>query len=387
MSKLFPHRARPFVGHAAFATNSHHTAPSQAALLLHLGNQLRGTEATRAARAGAAKRKSFVASGPDDDFPVPTLRGFSGPVAYEDSRDRLKRNHGYELRAVPGAAQAEDAYAAAHRDCAARLFEQPMAKHAADLFAISLDHPFLLVRIAAAIASLPLSTRPAHNVRVLVQGLKSEDLLERTLAATGLARHHPEHAALRPLARGKTAPLVKTKPETLLLVHGTWASDAAWYQPNGDLFNFLQGSRADLYSKSDYFKWSGGWSDGARFAGATELQQWVVARNEAGLDLMGHSHGANIILKATTMGLTAGKAVLLSCPVHVDKYFPDFNQLKRPVQSVRVKHDLVILADGGGQQFDHPDINELVLPIWFDHGASHDPAVWQKNNVAGKIKL
>ena len=67
--------------------------------------------------------------------------------------------------------------------------------------------------------------------------------------------------------------------------------------------------------------------------------------NEAGLDIMGHSHGANVILRATQQGMVAGKVVLLSCPVHVHKYFPNFANLKRPVYSVRVKMDLVILAD------------------------------------------
>ena len=49
--------------------------------------------------------------------------------------------------------------------------------------------------------------------------------------------------------------------------------------------------------------------------------------------------------------------------------------------------DLVILADLGGQRFNHPDIREIILPIWFDHGASHDPQVWQQHNIAQKIAL
>lgn len=387
MSMLYPHRNKPYVGVAAFASISEHTSPSQAALLLHLGNQLRGTEATRAARASVLKRKGFVAAGPDDDFPVPSVRGFRGPVRFEDCRDRLQRNHAYKLRSSPGAALDHHHYEGALRDCAARMLSKPHAEHTADLLMLGLNHPQELVRIAAAIASLPLSTRPDHNLRVLVQGLKSKDELERSLAATGLARHQPEHASLRPLSRGKTAPRVKSKPETLLLVHGTWASGADWYKPGGDFHTFIGGRRADLYAKSDFFQWSGGWSDGARMAGAMDLVKWVADRQESGLDLMGHSHGANIILKATTLGLTAGKVVLLSCPVHVDKYFPDFSKLKTPINSVHVRGDLVVLADGGGQRFNHPDINELILPIWFDHSATHEPAVWQKNNVAGKIKL
>jgi len=43
--------------------------------------------------------------------------------------------------------------------------------------------------------------------------------------------------------------------------------------------------------------------------------------------------------------------------------------------------DLVILADRGGQKFTDPRIDEHVLPVWFDHFATHDPAVWDKYNI------
>jgi hypothetical protein len=43
--------------------------------------------------------------------------------------------------------------------------------------------------------------------------------------------------------------------------------------------------------------------------------------------------------------------------------------------------DLVILADGGGQRFHDSRIQENVLPVWFDHAATHDPAVWRQYNV------
>lgn len=387
MSKLYPHRTRPFKGLAAFHHVGEDTSPSQAAVLLHMGNQLRGGDVGLKARAAVLRRKGFVASASMDEFPVPMLRQVGGVVPFDESRERLQRLHGYKASLVPAPARDGAMFEGAFRGCAERVFSKPLAAHAADLFAMGMEHPRELVRIAAAIASLPLSTRPQHNVRVLVKGLKSADNLERTLAATGLARNYPEHPALRPLSRGRTAKLRKKPPETLMLIHGTWASDAPWYQPGGDFFTFIGALRKDLYGQADFFKWSGGWSDGARQDGATTLQAWVTERHEQGLDLMGHSHGANVILKATDLGLKLGKVVLLSCPVHVDKYFPNFANLGKPVFSVRVKHDLVILADGGGQCFTHPDIREIVLPIWFDHGATHEPKVWQDQDIARKVAL
>ena len=78
--------------------------------------------------------------------------------------------------------------------------------------------------------------------------------------------------------------------------------------------------------------------------------------------------------------------MLMSCPCHPHKYMPVFNNVQR-VSAVRVKLDLVMLADGGGQSFNDPRIKQHVLPIWFNHSASHDPAVWQQHGIAAKIQL
>jgi hypothetical protein len=37
-----------------------------------------------------------------------------------------------------------------------------------------------------------------------------------------------------------------------MLVHGTWGSDSAWYQPCGDFHAFLGGLRNDLYAAPDF---------------------------------------------------------------------------------------------------------------------------------------
>jgi hypothetical protein len=63
---------------------------------------------------------------------------------------------------------------------------------------------------------------------------------------------------------------------------------------------------------------------------------------------------------------------------------PDFNRVSQVV-SIRVHLDLVILADGGGQRFQHPNIAENVLPLWFDHSATHRPSVWNKYGLPAMI--
>ena len=71
-------------------------------------------------------------------------------------------------------------------------------------------------------------------------------------------------------------------------------------------------------------------------------------------------------------------------PVHWPKYAPDFNLVGKVV-SVRVHLDLVILADRGGQRFYDSRISENVLPLWFDHFATHDPATWETYGVPAML--
>ena len=87
---------------------------------------------------------------------------------------------------------------------------------------------------------------------------------------------------------------------------------------------------------------------------------------------------------ATQNGSNMGKLVLLSCPVHEDKYMPDFSRAP-DVVSIRVHADLVILVDGGRQRFRDNRIRENVLPCWFNHSLTHDPQTWQQFNVPSML--
>jgi pimeloyl-ACP methyl ester carboxylesterase len=139
-----------------------------------------------------------------------------------------------------------------------------------------------------------------------------------------------------------------------------------------------------LYGASDRFQWSGGYSDAARALAGSDLHSWVQQHHFNGLDLFTHSHGGSVAMLANHAGTKVGHMVLLSCPVHWPKYTPDFS-LTISVVSVRVHMDLVILADRGGQRFSDSRIRENVLPIWFDHFATHDPGNWQKYNIPAML--
>ncbi len=378
---IYPYVEKPLKGVACFSKIGEDTSQSQAALILMLGRQLRGDDAATVARAraaSAAKKLDLTGLKSESEFPVPKLRPSATRMV---SADRLE-----SVRKVYGAGALKDDWAKAYLDCATRLFEKPTLDTAADLFELCLRHPLPLVRIAAAIAYFPVNAEPKRLIKILGEGVRSADPLERDVAATALARIDPASAALRSLMRTRRLPEGRGTSDTIMLVHGTWASDAAWWRSGGDFHTYIKGLRPDLYSARDRFAWSGGYSDFARAQAATALRKWVDGHGESGLDLMGHSHGANVMMLATANGMKAGKLILLSCPVHVHKYFPDFNNCTS-VHSVRVKLDLVILADRGGQKFTDPRIKENVLPIWFNHGATRDPDVWKNYNIAIKIRL
>jgi hypothetical protein len=99
---------------------------------------------------------------------------------------------------------------------------------------------------------------------------------------------------------------------------------------------------------------------------------------------MAHSHGTSVSMLASWRGVIFGRAVFLSSPVHPSQYNMNFNAVQKVV-SIRVKFDLVLLADGSGSRFTDPRYNEHVLPVWFNHSATHDPAVWTKYNIPAML--
>ena len=373
---------QPIAGPEAFRQTGVAAVQSQAALLLLLGRQLRGDDQVLAARAVAANMPRFVeAVSPDDlaQFPVPQLRPSVDRVGVALVKTRLAERYGWTIVRRTPIPQAE--LSETLGDLAQTLFERSDAITAAQLMEASLRSADELTRVAAAAAYFELSTRPRRLINILLRGTRSADVLVRDVAATALAGVAPEHARLRRMTRAQVARSAGEASRSALLVHGTFARGHEWWQPGGSFHSYLITSvRPDLYSDRDRFDWSGGYSDAARDLGARDLRTWAERHNLLGLDLFGHSHGATVFMQCTKFGLRAGALMLLSCPVHVPKYLPDFTRTTKVV-SIRVHLDLVILADRGGQRFRHPQINENVLPIWFDHGASHNPQVWRDHNV------
>lgn len=380
---------RPVPGPSAFQDAGDAGVLSQAALLLAMGQQLRGDDVALRARAAAtsgAEAGTEALTAEDlAEFPLPSLRPAEGRVPPEAARSLLVGRYGPMMRAeaFPGGREGA-AFRDVLSDLADRVYREPTVEAAAGLFEACLDHPEELTRVAAAASYFPVTTEPIPVLDVLVRGTYSDDALTREVAATALARIAPGHTRLGELTVGRT-PTGTGPVHTSLMVHGTFARNATWWQPMGNFHAYILSQvRPDLYSAPDRFEWSGGYSDAARALGGLDLRAWAAAHGAAGLNLFAHSHGGSVSMLATQGGLDVGQLVLLSVPVHVHKYMPDFSRVADAV-SIRVRLDLVILADGGGQRFSHPKIRENVLPLWFDHGAAHDPGVWQAHNVPGLL--
>ena len=172
-----------------------------------------------------------------------------------------------------------------------------------------------------------------------------------------------------------------------MIVHGTIFEQTGkpideWWKPgSGDFHQYLkQGPRPNVYSGNDYFRWSGGWNDYAREEATEKLIDWLDRHGIDKPDVFAHSHGCNVSMMATKQRRMS-KLVLMSCPVHWHLYQPDFNNVEKVI-SIRIKWDLVIMADRGAQHFRSPYINEKILPIWFkNHEDSRLSSTWKKRSL------
>jgi hypothetical protein len=361
---------------------------SQAATLLLIGAHLRGDPVATKVETGPTTRAlDRPRLGAPEGVPASDLKQLGFP-RFAAGRPRfrpetLQRAAGVQFArtAVPTRGDQQKASVAVHK-AAKAFYRDTTHESAGALLEVALRHPNELVRVAAAVSYVPITTDPAPALAILEQGVRSRDALTHDVAATALGRFDPRNPALSPLLEPRPRKSRARPSHTSLLVHGTWARTESWWQPpNGDFWTYYH-AQVDptLYAAGDRFEWSGDYSDGGRAMAGNDLHTWVDAHNLDGLDLIGHSHGGSVIMLANHAGTHVNRMILLSCPVHWPKYTPDFMRVGRVI-SIRVHLDLVILVDGGGQRFNHPRIEEHVLPLWFKHSLSHDPATWQQNNV------
>lgn len=269
-----------------------------------------------------------------------------------------------------------------------QLIDKPDAVTAAALVEANLHSDSKLVRTAAANAALDTTGPREDVVARLVEGARSRDPLIRDLGRVGLARVDPSHEALRHVV-GRQAKLSGTdrQSHTAVLTHGTFAARSRWWRPGGSFYAYLDALNLALNLHDPSFQWTGLYSDGARQLDAQRMADWVVDQGLQRPDVFAHSHGGTVANLATRRGLELDRLVLMGWPVH-DAWFPDFAHVRRVID-VRVRWDLVIIADRGGQKLKVPSAHRSKVTSfvngWFDHSDTHDPGYWDRYDLPGRL--
>lgn len=120
--------------------------------------------------------------------------------------------------------------------------------------------------------------------------------------------------------------VVGSVPEMTILVHGTWAATSTWWQPSGSLWTHVNGITGNAYSGSDSFSWSGRNKHADRVKAAQDLCAWANTHPTDHLDIIAHSHGGNVCLLASRLGLKIRKLINLGTPIRLE-YLPNLSNI------------------------------------------------------------
>jgi hypothetical protein len=230
-------------------------------------------------------------------------------------------------------------------------------------------------------------------IPILESGLESGDEDEFMVAAHSLRRIDPRRVRhLEGGAKDDTAnsPQNPPVPSMTVIIHGTFARDREWYKPGGSFHEYVRRNVFDdVYSGGDFFFWSGRYTHAARRSAANKLVSWCADHPADRLRLMAHSHGASVVSLALKKGLRACTLIHMSPPVH-EKYLPEMaNVSSGRLFTVRPKIDLVVLIDGGEQDYRGTPVEpheRRIRCAFFGHSKSHAPERWKKKGIPDKVR-
>lgn len=225
-----------------------------------------------------------------------------------------------------------------------------------------------------------------------------------------LDRSVERHVALLAMSAGAPpAPLAHGssmhRPFHTVIVHGTWASDTDWWRdpaglpatPADSLWAYLARlGVSNLVGHPDEFSWSGKNSDAARAVGAQQFVQWWQALGSPDLNVVAHSHGGNVVMRALALhpAMSVRRLVLLGTPARIECPAPS-HRIRR-LFNVYSDHDTTqVLGSLGGQrgdgrtQSDHRGAVNLFRPTWTAgrvvhrawHSDLHEPDFWHDHRM------
>lgn len=208
-------------------------------------------------------------------------------------------------------------------------------------------------------------------------------------------------ASGRPALQGTRAVAACT-----VIVHGTWAAAAEWWRdpagmghtPADSLWDWLQRNGvANLVQHPDEFSWSGKNSDVERRLAAEQLVAWWRGMGRPLLDVVAHSHGGNVVMRAQAIepALEVRRLVLLGTPARIEcpPMSPQIGQLGNVFSDNDTTQHLGSLGGQRGEgrtQSDHPQSINLYRPTWESPGGAvhaaghsdlHRPDFWQAHRL------
>jgi hypothetical protein len=140
------------------------------------------------------------------------------------------------------------------------------------------------------------------------------ELLERTLEEYSSLEEQLKSRDLADEKHGRA-----TTKSLAIIVHGTWAAKEAWWRPKAGAFWYhIEKTWPHLYSGPSPFVWSGDNKHAARAVAAEQLVKWAQSEGSPALDIIAHSHGGNVCLLASRLGLRINRLVLLGTPIRTE---------------------------------------------------------------------
>lgn len=175
-----------------------------------------------------------------------------------------------------------------------------------------------------------------------------------------------------------------------IIVHGTWATQEAWYRKGGDFFQAVVACNDEIRAVDEVtsFSWSGKLGDLAQLEAAQNLAKVIVQYDS--VIIIAHSHGATIGMMAADIISKENSASNKMCKI--EKFYALGAPLKEswlvPHPSIIKKfYNLFSFGDfiqpvGGaydrafGSKFDHVvHISVQLNDLHPDHSQLHHPAI------------
>ena len=130
-----------------------------------------------------------------------------------------------------------------------------------------------------------------------------------------------------------------TDQDLTIIVHGTFAATSTWWQEGSDFWSHVNSFTHNVYNGPDPFFWTGNNHHSDRVRGAHDLVSWCRNHSSGNIDIIAHSHGGNVCLYASSLGLKIRKLILLGTPIRLE-YLPALENIGK-IHNIFSTGDLV----------------------------------------------